>query len=512
MGTSIFERDNEEEKIHKRAVLDENKKKKAYLGLIYSGLLIIGSVISVFISGGLILLIDGGITLTYIIVQISLSVYNKIIEKYLKNIPASKKRDFKTQIHEFYENIFINCRMTDNVDNNALKNFINQFIEEENILEKTSNKFEEKRNQIIDESNQSKKKFNILVIGPTGSGKSTLINEFFQIDEAEESYGDIGTLGFHPYTTDDSEYTLIDSQGLDYSKSLMEYSISLENYIIESNKTPNTFIDMIYYCTNNPTRLQQQEINLINKLEKIYDLEIVPLIIVHTQANSDDFHSLFINFVNDKYEGKYTVIKVLARKLDDKEATGLEDLKIATKIKKENNLESAYYCKFIANVSKNIYMDYKDNLLITTIKGFFINSKEESVEDMFYKIFNMYRFEKSNKMFNNEQLFTLNEFQKELIDNYKRDIDDFIQIVIRYNAESDAYYEKSKRMINEDQMAERIEELSDKKLNQFDEFKKDIDELLFPCLVDILKTKIITYFNQKVMLHLKPQIDRLMAH
>jgi predicted GTPase len=149
--------------------------------------------------------------------------------------------------------------MTDNVDNNVIKNFNNQFIEEENILEKTSNKFEEKRNKIIDESNQSKKKFNILVIGPTGSGKSTLINEFFQIDEAEESYGDIGTLGFHPYTTDDSEYTLIDSQGLDYSKSLIEYSISLENYIIESNKTPSTFIDMIYYCTNNPTRCNNKK-------------------------------------------------------------------------------------------------------------------------------------------------------------------------------------------------------------------------------------------------------------
>ena len=28
----------------------------------------------------------------------------------------------------------------------------------------------------------------------------------------------------------------------------------------------------------------------------------------------------------------------------------------------------------------------------------------------------------------------------------------------------------------------------------------------------IFKTRIITHFNQKIMLHLKPKIDRLMAH
>ena len=63
--------------------------------------------------------------------------------------------------------------MTDNVDNNVLKNFIDQFIEEENILIKIANKFEEKSSKIINESKKLKNKFNILVIGPTGSGKST---------------------------------------------------------------------------------------------------------------------------------------------------------------------------------------------------------------------------------------------------------------------------------------------------------------------------------------------------
>ena len=510
MGSNLFTRENEEEKIHKRAILDNGKK--SFVNLIFGGLLIFWTVISIILSGGLILLVDGGITLTYIIVQISLSVYDKIIEKYLQNIPNSKKRDFKTKIHKFYENIFINCRMTDNVNNNVLKSFIDQFIEEENILPKTSNKFEEKRSKIKNESNLLKNKFNILVIGPTGAGKSTLINEFFKIDGAKECYGDVGTIGFTPYTTQDSEYVLIDSQGLDYSKSIQDFTVSLKSFIIESNKHPYTFIDMIYYCTNNQTRLQEEEINLIAQLEKIYDLERVPLIIVHTQANSNDFHTKFVNFVQEKYEDRFTVIKVLARKLDDKGPYGLEDLKIATKIKRENIIESSYYCKFIANVSKNIYKDYTDNIFITKIKGIFINSKEESMEDMINKIFNMYRFEKQNKAFNNEQKYILNEFQNCLIKSYKNHIKDFITMVIKYNAESDAYYEKSKKIMSEDEMEDRIEELYRKKLNEYDTFLKDIDELLFPCLVDIFKTKIISCFNQRIMPHLRPQIESLMAH
>ena len=67
-------------------------------------------------------------------------------------------------------------------------------------------------------------------------------------------------------------------------------------------------------------------------------------------------------------------------------------------------------------------------------------------------------------------------------------------------------------MILEDEMEEIIDELYNEKLKELEIFKKDIDKLLFPCLVDIFKTKIITYFNKKVMLHLKKQIESLMAH
>ena len=127
---------------------------------------------------------------------------------------------------------------------------------------------------------------------------------------AKISYEDIGTLGFVNYTASNSEYRFIDSQGLDYQESIETYTKILKGKIIDCNKDPHTFIDMIYYCTNNQTRFQPQEIALIRELEKIYDLQRVPLIIIHTQANTEKSHLTFKEFIENKYGKKYSIIKI----------------------------------------------------------------------------------------------------------------------------------------------------------------------------------------------------------
>ena len=53
----------------------------------------------------------------------------------------------KKQIQIFYETVL--NEIVDDNDNNSLKFFINKFIDEENILEKTSNKFDEKEKKLL---------------------------------------------------------------------------------------------------------------------------------------------------------------------------------------------------------------------------------------------------------------------------------------------------------------------------------------------------------------------------
>ena len=240
-------------------------------------------------------------------------------------------------------------------------------------------------------------------------------------------------------------------------------------------------------------------------------------------TKSERSHLSFKEFIENKYGKKYSIIKISwIDDINDEKVlinedleNEIENLKKETQKKKDNISESSYYCKFIANASKVIYKQYTDNVFITTIKGFFSTSKEDSINDMLMKILNMYRFQKKEKSFNAEQTFYLEEIKKILIDNYNKNLNNLIKIVINYNAESDVYCEINEKKIDitDEEKEQKIEILYNKKLEkEFDKFKEDIDIMLFPCLVDILKTKIICYFNNRIITHLKSKIEEFMGH
>ena len=502
----IFSRTKNEEKFIKKAAIGNKFKIGKYITY---GLLCAATAFLTVFSFGTILLIDGGITISYLIVSLSMTVYDKITQKYLENISPIKKRDFNEKIYEFYEKII-------NPFVQTIEILIKDFIEKENILDKTNKKFDDNKNKFIDESKLLKNKFNILLIGPSGSGKSTLINEFLKLDDnkkAKEGKGDSQTLGFYKYTTDGSKYCLIDSQGFDYTKSIDDFAKMMKTKVKEYNQKAYQFIDMIYYCTNNMNRFQIQEYKLICKLKELFDLENIPLIIVFTQCYFQSDFEEMQKFIHEKYnKDNFKCMRVIARKKEDKEAYGLEELKNETDKILNNFKENAYAGKFIANISKVLYKDYSDSFISSFIKGYIKQDKEESILELFFKIFNMYRFEK--KELSNDYLNRIENIKHLLIEKYETNLNNLTDIVIDLHAESsiieefklDKFNDLTKENITE---KERLKKnLTD---NEFNIFKYDIDVIVFPCLLDILKINLIKCFNGHIMDSLEPKIKELMA-
>ena len=135
-------------------------------------------------------------------------------------------------------------------------------------------------------------KLNILVIGPSGVGKSTLINEFLELDEpnkAKTSDSDSCTMNNELYESPKNpQFALIDTRGIE--KNLESFGIekmieNIEDEICVRNKSndPKKYIHGIWYCINS-SRLEDSEINCLNKLANIYRNSGMPILIVFTQS------------------------------------------------------------------------------------------------------------------------------------------------------------------------------------------------------------------------------------
>ena len=210
------------------------------------------------------------------------------------------------------------------------------------------------------------KNFNILLVGCTNAGKSTLINEFLKLEgneKAKESEGGpTDTVDFTPYKgkRNDKEYILYDTNGItNEGKDSIQNKIG--NTLIEIDKRvgykdPNKLIHCIWYCVQG-SNIQPSDANFIKKLLEIYSTYSIPIIFVHTQTYSKKQSStckkgiekyLKEIYKNDNEVEEYlkNYINILARGDEDeeKEAFGLDDLEKLTKKEIQiKGIKSAYF-------------------------------------------------------------------------------------------------------------------------------------------------------------------------
>lgn len=392
-----------------------------------------------------------------------------------------------------------------------LVNLINLITSIEKLEEKA---FEELRNIVIENAkkNKSVKHLNIILAGPSGVGKSTLINSIFNLTNENSIETGIGipcTMGEPKYYESENIplLRLADSRGIEKSEYRMEeLNKSIETFIKTQldSENPDYFVHCIWYCITG-TRLEQSEMDTLKELSRIYKSNSIPIIVVYTRALSQETIDKMDKFIKENFTHDF--VPVLAKKdyiVNNifVEPYGLDKLKEISILRaKEAVKSSCYEFNFLKTKKEvnEIIKKKKENLNV--ILKSIINEKievmsegkmkEEAYDDLknllIYLISN-HIYPEERKLISLESEKLIKEFSKNFINKLMPKFDDFFAKYI-----DKASDDLGQILYNQQSSFYQSYYLQNRKSK--DQFKNENKEIL----IDETKKKALMYFFKNII-------------
>jgi len=246
---------------------------------------------------------------------------NENQKKLLAKNEKDAENEFNSQNQEICNKYFENNKVYVSLEmGKKIKNFIDEKISLESIDEDfifkivKGEKFpkivkEFMDDKIINLNNESMNinisTFNIIILGNTGVGKSTLLNTVLKEKLAKTDFGDACTMGVpKPYESEKAKGIRIwDSRGIENGKYNLEITFNdvkntIESLIKENN--PDKFIHCIWYCIRSNRFTEEEADNLKNCYHSY--IEKLPIIVVFTQSENQKETDKMIEKVKIKLE------------------------------------------------------------------------------------------------------------------------------------------------------------------------------------------------------------------
>jgi uncharacterized protein (DUF697 family)/GTP-binding protein EngB required for normal cell division len=201
---------------------------------------------------------------------------------------------------------------------------------------------------------------NILVIGKTGVGKSTLINSVFREPLAKTGKGNPVTTGIRQYTKQDFPVTVYDTPGLELSGTQIKELISDVSDLIDEKRflEPKEHIHVVWYCLNHGgDRLESIEKKWLHDL----NIKDVPVVLVVTKTLTRK-RSDFVAALEGENLPVHQIIPVLAESMEIDEDYTAKTHGLDSLMKVTFELLPEVAKKAFTNASKNIDLKGTESL------------------------------------------------------------------------------------------------------------------------------------------------------